>query len=115
MGSCMHSAMTVFSFHPVKIITTAEGGLVTTNDEQLARRLQLFRSHGITRDPDSWMQADAGAGWYEQIALGYNYRMTDVQAALGLSQLRRLEEFIGRRPELEIGRASCREKGGQTV
>lgn len=100
VGNCRHSDITVFSFHPVKIITSAEGGLATTNDPELARRLQLIRSHGITRDPTQMDGESHGAWYYQQIALGYNYRMTDVQAALGRSQLERLEAFVARRHEL---------------
>jgi UDP-4-amino-4,6-dideoxy-N-acetyl-beta-L-altrosamine transaminase len=89
VGSCFADA-SVFSFHPVKIITTAEGGLITTQDAKLAEKLRLLRSHGITRDP-SFMEGPSEGGWYyQQVALGFNYRMTDVQAALGASQLQRL-------------------------
>jgi UDP-4-amino-4,6-dideoxy-N-acetyl-beta-L-altrosamine transaminase len=89
VGSCFADA-SVFSFHPVKIITTAEGGLITTQDANLAEKLRLLRSHGITRDP-SFMEGPSEGGWYyQQVALGFNYRMTDVQAALGASQLQRL-------------------------
>jgi UDP-4-amino-4,6-dideoxy-N-acetyl-beta-L-altrosamine transaminase len=101
VGACVHSDITVFSFHPVKIITTAEGGCATTNDPDLARRMQLGRSHGVTRDPAQMQDgADQGVWYYEQIDLGYNYRMTDIQAALGLSQLDRLDDFIARRHDL---------------
>ncbi|KPQ06137.1 MAG: UDP-4-amino-4,6-dideoxy-N-acetyl-beta-L-altrosamine transaminase [Rhodobacteraceae bacterium HLUCCA12] len=100
VGSCAHSDITVFSFHPVKIVTTAEGGLATTNDPALARRMELARSHGITRDPAEMTRAPDGPWYYEQIALGYNYRMTEMQAALGLSQLDRLGAFIDRRQAL---------------
>lgn len=94
VGNCAHSDMCVFSFHPVKPITSGEGGMVTTNDDRLADRLRAFRSHGIIRDP-------ARGGWvYDAASLGFNYRLTDIQAALGLSQLRRLEEFTQRRGEL---------------
>jgi UDP-4-amino-4,6-dideoxy-N-acetyl-beta-L-altrosamine transaminase len=97
VGSCAYSAMTVFSFHPVKIITTGEGGMVLTNREDLYRKLLLIRSHGITRDPDLMEKKPDGPWYYQQIDLGYNYRMTDIQAALGYSQLRRIDEFIARR------------------
>jgi UDP-4-amino-4,6-dideoxy-N-acetyl-beta-L-altrosamine transaminase len=98
VGACPESDVTVFSFHPVKIITTAEGGCATTNDPELARRMVLGRSHGVTRDQSQMQDADGLGGWYyEQIALGYNYRMTDIQAALGLSQMARLDDFIARR------------------
>jgi dTDP-4-amino-4,6-dideoxygalactose transaminase len=90
----------VFSFHPVKIITTAEGGLITTHDTRLAATLRLLRSHGITRDPKEMTGVAPGAWYYEQVALGFNYRMTDVQAALGTSQLTRLAESYQRRSEL---------------
>jgi UDP-4-amino-4,6-dideoxy-N-acetyl-beta-L-altrosamine transaminase len=90
----------VFSFHPVKIITTGEGGLVTTNDEQIASRLRLLRTHGITREASLMTAEPEGAWYYEQVALGFNYRLTDVQAALGSSQLRRLADLHRRRCEL---------------
>lgn len=97
IGNCRHSDITVFSFHPVKIITTAEGGMATTNDAALARRMQLLRSHGITRDESEMTQPSDGPWYYQQVALGFNYRMTDLQAALGLSQMQRLDDFISRR------------------
>jgi UDP-4-amino-4,6-dideoxy-N-acetyl-beta-L-altrosamine transaminase len=97
IGNCKFSDITVFSFHPVKIITTAEGGMVMTNDTQLAKRMQMLRSHGITRDECDMTHASEGPWYYQQIELGYNYRMTDLQAALGLSQIQRLEEFVSRR------------------
>jgi dTDP-4-amino-4,6-dideoxygalactose transaminase len=97
IGNCRYSNITVFSFHPVKIITTAEGGMALTNDTQLAKRMQLLRSHGITRDADEMTHAPDGPWYYQQIALGYNYRMTDLQATLGLSQMQRLDEFITKR------------------
>jgi len=100
VGACTHSDITVFSFHPVKIVTTAEGGLATTNDPALARRMELARSHGITREPSEMTHAPDGAWYYQQITLGYNYRMTEMQAALGLSQLDRLATFIDRRQAL---------------
>lgn len=97
VGSCKYSDMTVFSFHPVKIITTGEGGMVLTNNENLYKKLQLFRSHGITRDKD-FMQGEPDGPWYyEQVDLGFNYRMTDMQAALGYSQMDRVDEFVERR------------------
>ena len=100
IGNCRYSDITVFSFHPVKIITSAEGGMATTNSAPLAERMALFRSHGVTRDP-SLMKRPADGGWYyEQIELGYNYRMTDIQAALGLSQFRRLDEKVANRHAL---------------
>jgi dTDP-4-amino-4,6-dideoxygalactose transaminase len=85
--------MTVFSFHPVKHITTAEGGMVTTDDDEFARRLRLFRSHGIERDPSRMSQCD-GPWYYEMVDLGYNYRLSDIHSALGLSQLSKLEGFV---------------------
>ena len=97
VGCCEYSDITIFSFHPVKIVTTGEGGMALTNDAELAKLMQLDRSHGITRDADMMEESDPGAWYYEQHRLGYNYRMTDINAALGLSQLDRLEEFIDRR------------------
>lgn len=100
IGSCRHSDVCVFSFHPVKSITTAEGGMLLFNRDDLRGRLIELRSHGITRDP-ARMVGDSHGGWYyQQIDLGYNYRMSDLQAALGISQLNRLDTFIGRRAEL---------------
>ena len=100
IGNCRYSDITVFSFHPVKIITTAEGGMAVTNDDDLATRLSLLRSHGITREPDLMTGPMDGPWYYQQVALGYNYRMTDLQAALGVSQLSRLGEFVARRHEI---------------
>ena len=100
VGSCKWSHITIFSFHPVKIITTAEGGAAVTNDEELAWRMGMLRTHGITRDPSRMREQPEGRWSYEQLALGYNYRMTDLQAALGLSQLPRLMGYIARRNEL---------------
>ena len=100
VGDCRYSAATVFSFHPVKIITTAEGGLVTTNDSALAQRLELLRSHGITRDPTLMRSEPDGPWYYEQVDLGFNYRMTDLQAALGVSQMTRLDAFVAERRRL---------------
>lgn len=100
LGGAEWADITIFSFHPVKIITTAEGGMALTNSETLANKLRLLRSHGITRDP-AWLERpDTGLWYYEQQALGYNYRMTDIQAALGLSQLTHLTEWIARRRQL---------------
>lgn len=96
IGSCKYSDMTVFSFHPVKIITTGEGGMVLTNNPDLYEKLRLYRSHGITRD-SNLMSRNDGSWYYEQIDLGYNYRVTDMQAALGTSQMKRLPEFLQRR------------------
>lgn len=97
IGNCRYSDITVFSFHPVKIITTGEGGMALTNDTQLAKRMKLLRSHGITRDAADMTHAPDGPWYYQQIDLGYNYRMTDMQAALGFSQMRRLDEFVAKR------------------
>lgn len=97
IGNCRYSDITVFSFHPVKIITTGEGGMALTNDVQLAKRMQLLRSHGITRDENEMTHAPDGPWYYQQINLGFNYRMTDFQAALGLSQMQRLDEFVTKR------------------
>jgi len=100
IGSCEFSDITVFSFHPVKIITTAEGGVAMTNSDELAERMALLRSHGITRDATKMTHAPDGDWYYQQIMLGYNYRMTELQAALGVSQTDRLDEFVARRHEL---------------
>ena len=100
VGDCRYSDICVFSFHPVKIITTAEGGLATTRSADLARKMQLARSHGITRDPDQMTHAPDGAWYYQQVTLGYNYRLTELQAALGLSQLARLTQMVQRRADL---------------
>lgn len=100
VGSCAYSDMTVFSFHPVKIITTGEGGMVLTNRKELGGTLARLRSHGITRDPASMVDEPDGPWYYQQIELGYNYRMTDIQAALGASQMQRLDEFVARRRAL---------------
>jgi len=97
IGQCVYSDATVFSFHPVKIITTGEGGMVTTHSDMLAKKLRLFRSHGITRETGDLDKNDEGPWFYEQQLLGYNYRITDIQAALGNSQLQRLNEMIDRR------------------
>lgn len=100
IGSCRYSDITVFSFHPVKIVTTAEGGMLVTNSDTLADQIRLLRSHGITRDPAMMTQTPDGPWYYQQVELGFNYRMTELQAALGLSQMTRLEAFIARRHEL---------------
>lgn len=105
VGSCVHSDMTILSFHPVKAITTAEGGAVTTNDDGLAARLRSFRSHGIGRDAaamagDAFENGAMKPWYYEQSVLGFNYRLSDIQAALGLSQLSRLDRFVSRRREI---------------
>jgi UDP-4-amino-4,6-dideoxy-N-acetyl-beta-L-altrosamine transaminase len=100
IGACRRSHMTVFSFHPVKIVTTAEGGMVTSNDPALVRRLRKLRTHGITRDPAEMPLAGDEPWHYEQQELGFNYRMSDVQAALGNSQMDRIESFVARRRQL---------------
>ncbi len=100
IGSCRYSDITVFSFHPVKIITTAEGGMALTKDSKLFKKMELLRSHGITRD-ECMMEENTHGGWYyEQIDLGYNYRMTELQAALGISQMERLDDFVAARHSL---------------
>ena len=97
VGACKHSDLAVFSFHPVKIMTTGEGGMVLGNNATLMRRVALLRSHGITREASEMEPADEGGWYYQQIELGYNYRMTDFQAALGVSQLKRVDTFVARR------------------
>ena len=100
IGNCRYSDITVFSFHPVKIITTAEGGMALTNNAGLAKEMALLRSHGITRDEAQMSHAPDGPWYYQQIRLGFNYRMTELQAALGLSQMQRLDSYVVRRHEL---------------
>lgn len=100
IGNGRYSDITVFSFHPVKIITTAEGGMALTNDTELARRMNLLRSHGITRDLEEMVQEPDGPWYYEQVDLGFNYRMTELQAALGVSQLARLDDYVSGRHRL---------------
>tara|TARA_Y100001935_G_scaffold122826_1_gene102064 strand:- start:963 stop:2120 length:1158 start_codon:yes stop_codon:yes gene_type:complete len=97
IGNCRYSDITVFSFHPVKIITTAEGGMALTNDSKLAEKMNLCRSHGVTRDEHLMTKESDGPWYYQQIDIGFNYRMTDLQAALGISQMKRLDDFIVRR------------------
>jgi UDP-4-amino-4,6-dideoxy-N-acetyl-beta-L-altrosamine transaminase len=97
IGDGRYADITVFSFHPVKIISTAEGGMATTNDPVLARRMQILRSHGITREQHEMTHESDGAWYYQQVDLGYNYRMTELQAALGISQMSRLDEFVSAR------------------
>lgn len=94
VGNCKYSNICVFSFHPVKIITTGEGGMCVTNDRELATRINRFRSHGIVRHPSEMTHSPDGPWYYQQIALGYNYRMTDIHAALGLSQMKKLDQFV---------------------
>ena len=100
IGGGQYSHVTIFSFHPVKIITTAEGGMALTNDDAIAENMNLFRSHGITRDPVLMTKPSEGPWYYQQIALGFNYRMTELQAALGYSQINRLDAYVARRHEL---------------
>ncbi|NRB41882.1 MAG: UDP-4-amino-4,6-dideoxy-N-acetyl-beta-L-altrosamine transaminase [Pseudomonadales bacterium] len=102
VGSCQYSDITVFSFHPVKIVTTAEGGAATTNCSKIHEKLELFRSHGVTRKPELMTHAPDGPWYYQQVELGYNYRMTELQAALGISQITRLEEFVNQRHKLAM-------------
>ncbi|WP_254620012.1 UDP-4-amino-4,6-dideoxy-N-acetyl-beta-L-altrosamine transaminase [Vibrio metschnikovii] len=100
IGNCEYSDITVFSFHPVKIVTTAEGGAVVTNSQALADQMALLRSHGITRDPQQMVGESHGGWYYQQIDLGFNYRMTELQAALGVTQMSRLQQFITARHRL---------------
>lgn len=100
VGSCQYSDITIFSFHPVKIITTGEGGMALTNSSELATKMKLLSSHGITRDVSLMKNQPDGDWYYEQLQLGYNYRMTDIQAALGLSQASRLTDYVNRRNNL---------------
>lgn len=102
IGNCRYSDITVFSFHPVKIITSAEGGMALTNDAGLAQSMGLLRSHGITRDPALMTGEPDGPWYYQQVELGFNYRITDLQAALGLSQSGRLDQYVARRHELAL-------------
>jgi len=97
IGGCQYSDITVFSFHPVKIITTAEGGLATTNSKKLTEKMQLYRSHGITRNQELITEKVDGDWYYQQVVLGFNYRMTELQAALGVSQMKRLDRFVSSR------------------
>ena len=100
IGECLYSDITIFSFHPVKIVTTAEGGMALTNSPELHQKMELLRSHGITRNESLMKNKSHGPWYYEQIDLGYNYRMTELQAALGVSQMNRLSEFVERRHEI---------------
>jgi UDP-4-amino-4,6-dideoxy-N-acetyl-beta-L-altrosamine transaminase len=98
IGSCINSDITVFSFHPVKVVTTGEGGMCTTNDSDLAEKMAMYRSHGITKNKDSIVAPSSEEIWnYQQIGLGFNYRMSDIQAALGISQMKRLDDFVSKR------------------
>ncbi|WP_339374119.1 UDP-4-amino-4,6-dideoxy-N-acetyl-beta-L-altrosamine transaminase [Pelagibaculum spongiae] len=100
VGHCEFSDITVFSFHPVKIVTTAEGGMALTNQPELAEKMALYRSHGVTRDPDLMQGESDGPWYYQQVDLGLNYRMTELQAALGLSQVTRLDQFVSKRHQI---------------
>jgi UDP-4-amino-4,6-dideoxy-N-acetyl-beta-L-altrosamine transaminase len=100
VGNCKYSDITVFSFHPVKIITTGEGGMALTNNSKFAARMALLRGHGITRDPYMMTHEPDGPWYYQQIDLGFNYRMTDIQAVLGISQMDRLDGYVSRRHEI---------------
>lgn len=101
IGACTHSDITIFSFHPVKIITSAEGGMALTNDKKIADKISRLRTHGITNDKNKMKKQNENEIWnYQQIELGFNYRMNDVQAALGLSQLKRLDQYVSRRHEI---------------
>lgn len=102
IGNCQYSDITVFSFHPVKIITTAEGGMALTNSDELATKMNLYRSHGVTRDQNLMTHEPDGPWYYQQVDLGFNYRMTELQAALGISQMTRLDEFVAKRHELAV-------------
>lgn len=101
VGSCIHSDITIFSFHPVKIITSAEGGMALTNDNKISAKISLLRTHGITREKSMMSQRSNDEIWnYQQVDLGYNYRMNDVQAALGMSQMKRINKYVKRRHEI---------------
>tara|TARA_R110002110_G_scaffold2830_1_gene14151 strand:+ start:82345 stop:83499 length:1155 start_codon:yes stop_codon:yes gene_type:complete len=100
IGNCQYSDIAIFSFHPVKIITTAEGGMAVTNSLELAESMRSLRSHGITRDTNLMLNEPDGPWYYEQLSLGFNYRMTDLQAALGLSQLKKLNKYVNKRHKI---------------
>lgn len=102
VGSCLYSDITIFSFHPVKIITSAEGGMALTNDIQLAERMRLIRSHGVTRNPSLMQEQNPDPWLYEQICIGFNYRMSDLHAALGCSQMERIDRFIQERNDIAL-------------
>jgi len=101
IGNCKYSDITVFSFHPVKIITTGEGGMAVTNSSMLAEKMKLLRSHGVTRNQDFMTNESEGVWYYQQIDIGYNYRMTDIQAALGVSQMKRVDQFVKNRRKIQ--------------
>lgn len=100
VGCCQYSDITVFSFHPVKIVTTAEGGMALSNNGDFAGRMRMLRAHGVTRDPSDMVGPSEGPWYYQQVALGFNYRMTDILAALGVSQMTRLDAYVRRRHEI---------------
>ena len=101
VGNCKYSDITVFSFHPVKIITTGEGGMALTNDFVLANKMRQYRSHGVTSNPEEMSERPTNEIWnYQQVCLGYNYRMTDIAASLGLNQIKRLTEIVRKRHEI---------------
>ena len=100
IGDCSYSDIVVFSFHPVKIITTGEGGMALTNKKSIAKKLDILRTHGVTRNEADMTKEPDGPWYYQQLALGYNYRMNDISAALGISQLRRIDSFIEKRHQI---------------
>jgi UDP-4-amino-4,6-dideoxy-N-acetyl-beta-L-altrosamine transaminase len=115
VGSCRYSDITVFSFHPVKMITTGEGGAATTNSTHVNSKLQRIRSHGVTRDPNAMGMPSEGDWFYDQIEMGFNYRMTDLYAALGKSQLKRLDDFIERRQKIAKQYSSLFDKSNNGI